>query len=167
MGACLPAGDELTKMLPPRSRAPVMLPAHLDAWTQTTPVPQPDPDVSLWLHGVDQKQEADVQIVWRADVTEALISRAARRPGVDLEDARLTEGALSSLLARMDVCPPIGLEALAVPIGAARAWLAGTPAPEVADVEGRAAAEEQEGGRHEQDQGRGALLWKRDESVVV
>jgi CRISPR-associated endonuclease/helicase Cas3 len=167
MAASLPRGDELTKMLPPLSRAPVMLPAHLDAWTQTTPVPRPDPDVSLWLHGVDQKPEADVQVVWRADLGAELIARAVRRRDASAEeDGTATERALAALLARMDACPPTGLEALAVPIGAARAWLAGSAALDVADVEGRSAVEE-ERVCGEDGASRSALLWKGDDSVVV
>jgi CRISPR-associated endonuclease/helicase Cas3 len=166
MNACLPTGDALARLLPALSRAPIMLPAHLDAWTQTTPIPQPDPDVSLWLHGVDQRRDADVQIVWRADVSAELIRQAEPRQEVSSGEGRRIEGALAALVERMDVCPPNGLEALAVPIGAARAWLAGTPALDVADVEGRSANED-ERGRQAENGMRSALLWKGDESVVV
>jgi CRISPR-associated endonuclease/helicase Cas3 len=166
MDACLPKGDELAGMLPRPSRAPVMLPAHLDAWTQTTPIPRPDPDVSLWLHGVDQKPDADVQIVWRCDVSAALIARAEPRADVNAADARLIEAALDVLKARMAACAPIGLEALAVPIGAARAWLAGTATPDVADIEGRS-PEEPEEERDEHVRPRAAFLWKGEDSVVL
>jgi len=119
----------------------------------------------LWLHGVDQKPDADVQIVWRADVSAELLAQAERQEGVDSDEKRRIDGAMVAILARMDVCPPSGLEALAVPIGAARAWLAGTLAPGVADVEGRAEAED----RDQSDQGaaRAALLWKGDDSAVI
>jgi CRISPR-associated endonuclease/helicase Cas3 len=165
MATSLPQGDDLLEMLPPASRAPVMLPAHLDAWTQTTPKPRPDPDVSLWLHGVDQKPDADVQIVWRADVSAELIAAAERQAEASSDERRLADSAMASLLARMDVCPPTGLEALAVPIGAARAWLAGTTAPGVADVEGRGEPEDNEKG--DRLSARPALLWKGDDSSVV
>jgi len=166
MDVCLPSGDDLAKMLPPSSRAPVMLPAHLDTWTQTAPIPQPDPDVSLWLHGVDQKRDADVQIVWRADMTAELVARADPRVAVSPEELRGIQGALAALLARIEVCPPTGLEALAVPIGAARAWLAGTVVPDVADVEGRSEKEDEKE-RPDQRMSRGALLWKGEDSVIV
>ena len=156
MAPSLPAGEKLAKLLSSRSsHAPVMLPAHLDAWAQTRPRPRPDPDVSLWLHGVDQKQEPEVQIVWRADVSEALLDAAK-------DDAEVEE----ALLRRVEVCAPVGLEALSVPIYAARAWLRGDAVREIADVEGRAAAPEEQLDK-EPRAGRRVLLWQGDESEVI
>jgi CRISPR-associated endonuclease/helicase Cas3 len=154
MKNALPDGEELAIMLPKASRAPVMLPAHLDAWVQTAPAPRPDPDVSLWLHGVDQDPEVDVQIVWRADVTAELLEHAGEGD----------DKAMSSLLARLELCPPDGLEALSVPVAAARAWLDGIEPPDVADVEGATAAEER---RRAANSGRCAILWRGDDSRVV
>lgn len=165
LDACLPKGADLARMLPRPSRAPVMLPAHLDAWTQTTPIPRPDPDVSLWLHGVDTQPEADVHIVWRADVSADLLAAAARPHERGSEGGQAAEELLAALLARIEVCPPTGLEALAVPVGAARAWLARTAAPDIADVEGRSiAAEEEERARGT---GRVALSWRGEMSSLV
>jgi CRISPR-associated endonuclease/helicase Cas3 len=94
--------------LPPGAEAPVMLPAHLDSWCQTNPVPEPDPEIALWLHGA-QREVAEVQIVWRADLSEAdLLSTGAR---------------LDSLRERISLFPPTAGEALSVPLHAARAWL--------------------------------------------
>ncbi len=155
MKASMPNGEELMSMLPSRSRAPVMLPAHLDAWCQTSPVPRPDPDVSLWLHGVDQKLDADVQIVWRADVSVQLLARA--RDG---------EEDLASLLARLEVCPPSGLEALAIPIAAARAWLQEGESPDVADVEG-VSSKQIDASPDRETSERLALLWRGDDSKLV
>lgn len=131
LGRELPPHGELVAMLPPKGRAPVMLPGHLDAWVETNPPPSVDPDVALWLHGVERKKEADVQIVWRADITRELIEHASGAP----TDAR--KAALEAILERLEVCPPSGLEALAVPFAAAKAWLerSTSGAPEVADVE--------------------------------
>src|SRR6516225_204118 len=41
--------------------APVMLPAYVDFWCQTSPRPTPDPDVSLFIHG-PQSGEPDIQV---------------------------------------------------------------------------------------------------------
>ncbi|WP_437610274.1 type I-U CRISPR-associated helicase/endonuclease Cas3 [Sorangium sp. So ce834] len=152
MAAALPEGERLDAMLSQKSRAPVMLPAHLDAWVQTRPSPKVDPDVSLWLHGTDQEQEPEVQVVWRADVTEALLAQA-----------RGVEEAHEALLKRVEACAPVGIEAISMPIHAVRAWLQGGAAPDVTDIEGRAVGEDE----GELRGGRLALLWQGDESRVI
>lgn len=112
-------GEPRSDLVARPSDAPILLPAHLDAWAQTTPLPAIDPDASLWLHG--PAKPADVQIVWRSDV--ALPNDA------DGEETSL-ERAIQSLSARR----PSSLEAISVPIGAARRWLAGEPTSAIADV---------------------------------
>ncbi len=107
-----PAPAELEGMLAPRREAPVLLPAHLDAWAMTSPRPVVDPDVALWLHGVSD-EAADVQIVWRSDLPSS-------RPGIWADIVAL--------------CPPGSAEAMPVPVYAARAWIARTAARELADV---------------------------------
>ena len=64
----LPDDEVLKTLVTPMQHAPLLLPPHLERWAQTSPVPEPDPDVSLWLHGPDRGQP-EVQLVWRADVT--------------------------------------------------------------------------------------------------
>ncbi|WP_437876865.1 type I-G CRISPR-associated helicase/endonuclease Cas3g [Sorangium sp. So ce513] len=152
MATALPGGEKLDAMLSPKARAPVMLPAHLDAWVQTWPSPKVDPDVSLWLHGIDQEQAPEVQVVWRADVTGALLAQAAA-----------DEEAHEALLKRVEACAPVGLEAISIPLHAARAWLQGSAAPDLVDVEGRAVGEDEGTPRG----ARLALLWKGDESRVI
>lgn len=153
----LPGRAELEKMLPPEKEAPVLLPAHLDFWVQTRPVPEPDPEVSLWLHGPD-RGEPEVQFVWRSDLSEQAF-----------QDARTSkhEGALESLLDRIEACPPSSPEALAVPLSAARRWLEGARGREdLADVEGgRVPEEDERPGRASA--GRLALRWAGEESRVV
>lgn len=84
--------------------APVLMPAYLDLWSQTSPPPTADPEVGLFLHGVERTSR-EVSIVWRGDVTE-----------VDLkQDADLN--ALLSLV------PPRAAEMVEVPLWSARAWL--------------------------------------------
>jgi CRISPR-associated endonuclease/helicase Cas3 len=129
----------------------VLLPAHLDTWVQTSPVPEPDPDVALWLHGPD-RSESEVQIVWRADLDELMQGTDGVQRGDILE----------SLLERLEVCPPQAGEALTVPLSAARRWLAGSGRDDTADVEGIPV------GSEEEDQsGRPAIAWRGEHSSIV
>lgn len=135
---------ERPDLLAPRPRAPVMLPAHLDQWVQTSPRPHADPDVSLWLHG-PRGTAPDVQIVWRSDLSE--------------ED--LGEAPLEQLVQRLAARPPGSTEALSVPIYAASAWLA-SAAADIADVEGAGFSAEELSTRP-----RLALRWVGDDSERV
>ena len=101
-------------VLAPLQVGPVLLPGHLDAWAQTSPIPTTDPDVSLWLHGA-RREMADVQIVWRNNVP------------TNTED-------VPALIERLSACRPSTLEAVTVPLGAARRWLTNAPPSAIADV---------------------------------
>lgn len=116
--------DERAELCSPLVHAPILLPAHLDAWAQTQPRGEPDPDISLWLHG-PQRGTAEVRVVWRADIG-AVLNRDAQ------EDASIEEYASASLAA----APPSSLESISIPIAALRAWLGRDPAVDLADVEG-------------------------------
>lgn len=129
------------------TNAPVLLPAHLDTWVQTSPVPEPDPDVSLWLHG-PRSSEPEVQIVWRADLDVELLTDAS-------------EGAHERLLARLELCPPLTREAVSVPLSAARRWLSARGPDQTSDVEGRG-TELGDTAPH-----RPALAWRGERSAVV
>lgn len=109
----LPTGDDMTACLSAGEQAPILLPAFVERWSYTSPVPAADADVALFLHG-PAAGPADVSIVWRADLDPA------------------DEAAWSALV---HACPPSTLEALAVPMGEARRWLAGRARGEIADVE--------------------------------
>ena len=124
-----------------KGHGPLVFPAHLDAWAQTNPAPAADPVVAPFLHGEKALEDADVQIVWRADLDE-----------VDVKE-------WATVLA---AAPPMTTEALPLPYGAARRWLAralGTTA--VADVEGTAAGEEEENPK------RTALIWMGEDHEPV
>lgn len=98
--------EEHAAMLAPKPSAPALLPAYLDMWSQTSPAPAVEPDLGVFLHG-PERDPADVQIVWRADLSEELLARD-----------------LPEVVARLMACPPSSLESVAVPLWAARAWLA-------------------------------------------
>ena len=113
--------NELRQRLsPPAPNAPVMLPAHVDAWVQTAPAPAPDPDVSLFLHG-PHRGAPEVQVCWRADLSPE-----------DMSDEELSVSIVS-------LCPPSSPECIPVPIHNFRRWLErGESAPDFndSDLEG-------------------------------
>lgn len=94
--------QHLAAMRTPGRPAPVLLPAHLDAWVQTKPRPSCEPLVRTFLHGQDS-QEPDIQVIWRADL--------------DAFETRLWADLVS-------LCPPTAPEAMPVPIAAFRRWYA-------------------------------------------
>ncbi|HXH05588.1 MAG TPA: type I-U CRISPR-associated helicase/endonuclease Cas3 [Vicinamibacterales bacterium] len=133
--------DDLSPLLAPTLDAPVLLPAHLDLLCQTAPLPHPEPEVSLYLHG--KAGPPDVSVVWRCDL-------APDDPGTWAETVGL--------------CPPVSGEMLQAPLWRLRAWLADRPvSDEATDVEGADAAPDERAGRI-----RPCLLWRgRDRSRVV
>ena len=106
-------------LISPRTDAPVLMPAYVDLWASTSPVPGADPDIGLFLHGKEPKS-ADVSILWRADI--------------NAQDIREHGEALAPLMA---LVPPRSTESVSVPIWAARAFLddrAGVDYASIADV---------------------------------
>lgn len=107
--------DDLSPYLAPTSRAPTLLPAHLDLLCQTAPVPPQEPDIQLFLHGVESGPP-EARVVWRADLT-------AKDTGTWNETIAL--------------CPPSSGEALAVPLYRLRQWLADVGEEgDLGDIEG-------------------------------
>ncbi|MDI7268328.1 MAG: type I-U CRISPR-associated helicase/endonuclease Cas3, partial [Myxococcota bacterium] len=142
----IPEPADLALLLPEAAQAPVLLPQHLDAWVQTSPEAEPDPDVALWLHG-PERGAPEVQVVWRADIVEA----------------ELAAGEQEAVLARLEACPPSSGEAIALPLHVVRAWLAGEQgAGDVTDVEGARAEEEQSPGGV-----RTAVIWAGERSRLL
>ncbi|MCA9189141.1 MAG: type I-U CRISPR-associated helicase/endonuclease Cas3, partial [Planctomycetales bacterium] len=98
--------------------APTMLPAYLDLWCQTSPRPQVEPDVSLFLHG-KEAGAPDVQVCWRADLLEK-----ENKQWCDI----------------VSLVPPTSAECMNVPLVRVQQWLTGHPgigglACDVPDVE--------------------------------
>jgi CRISPR-associated endonuclease/helicase Cas3 len=113
--------------LAPKPDAPVLLPAHLDLLSQTSPVPAQDPPVALFLRGPDLEPDA-VTVVWRGDIDPAAMD--------DEATVRL-----------LDLVPPTAGEAIELPLWAVRAWLARETGrlEALADSPGRPEGEEERG----------------------
>ena len=141
-------------LLAPTPPAPLLLPSHLDRWVQTSPYPDADPDVALWLHGLADSS-TDVNLIWRADLTEALLTE---------DNGPLAVNLVSS-------CRPASGEAMPIPIRAVRAWLAAA-APDqqtvpVADIEGAATDADVNGRLRGNVPIRLALRWRGDDSDIA
>ena len=114
----------------PTPFAPVMLPAHVDCWAQTSPEPRPSPDPALFLRG-PRRGTADVQVCWRADI--------------DLSNEKREKAALDSL----GLCPPSSGETLPVPFRVFKRWLSGDDEAEDRSADIPFADEEADGGSEE------------------
>lgn len=90
----------------PRAQAPVLMPAYLDLWSQTSPPPAVDPEVGLFLHG-SERPSAEVSLVWRSDI---IASDLSEKNGVQLRRI-------------MELVPPRAAEMVKLPIWSVTAWL--------------------------------------------
>ena len=97
---------DVAELAAQRDRAPVLMPAYLDLWAQTSPLPSADPEVGLFLHGA-KRAPAEVSLVWRSDIA-----------GSDL-----TAAGVDKLIAILELVRPRSAEMVTVPIWAAAAWL--------------------------------------------
>lgn len=109
MERLLDSEQDAARLFASKPDAPVLCPAHLDLLLTTSPLPEPDLDIGLFLHG-PQRASADISLVWRADLTEEDLANDAR--------ARAKE-----YLETLAVLPPRVGEILRVPIWAARQFL--------------------------------------------
>ena len=123
--------------------APVLLPAHLDLLVQTAPRPALEPDIELYLHGMENGSP-EVQVVWRADLAAESTDQWAEI---------------------VSLCPPVSAEAMGVPLREFRAWLMGTWDGAVAsDLEGI------DGETSDEDEGQlrcKVLRWRGDKSDAI
>lgn len=137
--------ENLSPCLAPTPDAPALLPAHIDLLCQTAPVPRPDPDIELFLHGVG-RGVPEARVAWRADLDR------------DLSETWKEVIAL---------CPPISGETLSVPLFHLRQWLAeDADQADIGDVEGSVTSEKGEGKKDSRI--RPAVVWAgRDRSRVA
>ena len=96
---------DVTALAAPGAQVPTLMPAYADLWSQTSPPPSADPEVGLFLHGVE-RTSVGVSLVWRSDITT--------------DDLR----AGWKLGALLQLAPPRAAEMVEVPLWSARAWLA-------------------------------------------
>ncbi len=131
--------EAMTIVLP---AAPVLLPAHLDALVQTSPRPCVEPSIDLFLHG-PQRGNADVQVVWRADLDE--------KRSLEWKDI-------------VAAAPPVSAEAMPVAIYSFNRWLRETLADDSEpDLEGvnKNGDRDLSGGASKK-----VLIWRGDKSEI-
>jgi CRISPR-associated endonuclease/helicase Cas3 len=131
------------KLLAPSPDAPVLLPGHLDLLSQTAPRPEPDPDVTAFLHGVE-RGVPEASVVFRADLTW----------NPEWDEDRSGRAWLDTV----SLVPPVSTEALRIPLPRLRAWLVGDAImPDAAsDIEGQRAPNEDS----QNQAGRPFILWR-------
>lgn len=135
------AHEERAALSAPSPQAPILFPAYLDLWAQTSPEPMPSPEVGVFLHGPDSG-EPEVSLVWRADLE-----------GLPLDD----------WAEAVSLCPPSSAECLPVRLATARKWLSREEAPEENDLEGGPAPEEDP----KSESFRPALRWRGPEESTI
>lgn len=101
-----------------RAEAPVLMPAYLDFWAQTWPIPRIEPEIGLFLHGAE-RGSIDVSIVWRDDITK------------DSIEATKSKEHLTNL---MNLVPPRAAEMLQVPLHQVRQWLSRSDVDQLSDI---------------------------------
>lgn len=119
-----PTHDALTE----KPDAPILLPAHLDLLSQTSPIPAADPEVALYLHG-PVRQPDSIAVIWRADIDPSW------------RDA--------DMIRLLTLVPLRSSEAIEMPLWAVRRWLEGRrkSAGDMADVPARGVDDEESGGK--------------------
>jgi len=125
--------DAAAAAMSPRLPAPFLREADANFFSITSPRPDPEPDLRLFLHGrIDV--ETDVSIVWRADLEEH-----------DLQPKDGTEPRAAAIIEAMPTRPG---EALSIPVWHARRWLekASKEAANVADQPGTAPSDDRTDG---------------------
>ena len=131
-------------MTPPAPVVPALLPSHMDTLVQTSPRPVPEPEVSYFLHGCESA-DADVQVVWRAD---------------------LDEGDRNNWAGIVELCPPTSAEPLAVRLWIFRDWMRRSEEEPIdADIEGGIPHEVSR--RRRKEEAVTVLVWRDGEGTLT
>jgi CRISPR-associated endonuclease/helicase Cas3 len=125
--------------------APVLHPAYLDQWVQTSPKPEHEAEPSLFLHG-KRDESPDVQVCWRADL-----------------DKDRPEG-WADVVA---LCPPGVGECMSVPLVQFRRWMRGEKDTVAGDVEGFDVPDDATESDDDTTSDRSVLVWRGDQSFVA
>ncbi len=136
------AALDTAELAAPRSQAPVLMPAYLDLWSQTSPPPAVDPEVGLFLHG-SERASADVSLAWRSDIVPPDLNEGS---GVDLKTI-------------LELVPPRTAEMVELPIWSVTAWLNGGRAERAARIADVPARDESDGAGRTARTGKKAFRW--------
>lgn len=124
LGPVLPEDKALKRLCQDVNTPYVLLPAYLDMLSQTSPPPEPEPEIAAYLHGTTQCSP-EVTVVWRCD---------------------LAPDNLNAWPDRVAVQRPATGEGCPVPISEFRRWLANNAKPVVDDSGDVEVAPIEEGG---------------------
>lgn len=101
----------------PHLDSPILANVHMDAWCQSNPAPSNEPQIADWLHGLNARSQADVDIVWRADIDVNALAHIAELKQADKEYF------LSNYTEAFKIFPPQVHEKISVSISAVKRWL--------------------------------------------
>ena len=137
---------DVANLAAPRSQAPVLLPAYIDLWSRTSPPPAADPEVGLFLHGVE-RLSADVSLVWRGDIEAGDLARNGPKHRPDF-------------VGLLRLVPPRAAEMVQIPLWSAKGWLRRSPNhEELTDISDAIERDSVQGPNHDRGSGRRAFRW--------
>ncbi len=129
----------------PYTEAPILLPTHVEAWVQTNPQPNVEPEVAPFLHGMkdpDARPQREVSLIWRHDRSQLALEQVVPSPA----------------------------EMLTVPLYAAISWLKNHEEVAISDIETSVSPEEKKRATtdsQDEEKPRHITVWRqRDESRV-
>lgn len=148
------SADALTEMLAPKQDAPYLQDKYAELWSRTNPTPSADPEVGIFLHGVDAGLP-DVQVVWRCDL-------------LNNGETEFDERYEADYINVISLVPPMRMESCSVPLWEVQRLLspdrsntAGqTMSSDLSDVEGTRGAPSPQPPRRQ------VLIWRGPEQTA-